>query len=715
MVKGPRRNRIARLSRAGRTAIRWKLLVLALLPVLLALPVTLALAVYWGGKFGQEQLYIKVSTDLAVANDVFERAQRSYLDSLARLAESFNFRTDFSRGDERGLERQIGRAQSDNGFGFLHLTDRQGRIITGAAAGAASRPSPLLERALLGEPAVGIELYSAAELAREDSALADQLRLELLPTERAAPSERRIEDRAMLIRAVYPVRDKHDNVRAVLDGGLILNGNFGFVDAIRDLVYGPGRLPRDSIGTVTVFLDDVRISTNVPLAPGERALGTRVSQEVRRQVLERGEPWIDRAFVVNDWYISAYEPIVDVNGKRVGMLYAGFLEAPFRNHLTRALTILVLTFIGIAAVSAGLGIQGAKSIFRPLETMSAVVGATRAGRHRRVGPVKSRDEIGTLARELDAMLDLLAERNRQIRDAADSLERKVEERTAELKHRNAELERTIALLRETRRALVASEKLAALGELSAGMAHEINNPMAVILGNLDIISTELGDATEPVRGEIELIVSQVYRVKDIIDSLLQYARPADYAGWIETLDVNELVQDTLKLVAHLLRRSGIGIELELSASQPIRIARQDLQQVLVNLLVNAIHAQEQAGITQSPHSGQDVVKPIRVSSEDWEKKGARIQVTDNGPGVQPELVDAIFTPFFSTKTVGTGGGLGLFVSHVLLRRYGGNITVSSPPGQGAEFNLWLLAEPRFDEDDTLLAAQLKETMGRGEM
>jgi two-component system NtrC family sensor kinase len=256
----------------------------------------------------------------------------------------------------------------------------------------------------------------------------------------------------------------------------------------------------------------------------------------------------------------------------------------------------------------------------------------------------------------------------------------------------------------------------------------------VILGNLDVLSAELGDAAEPVRAEIELIIAQVYRVKDIIDSLLQYARPADYAGWIETLDVNELVQDTLKLVAHLLRRSGTGVELDLAATHPIRIARQDLQQVLVNLLVNAIHAQEQGASKLDPSgepdgepayepasepvsnpvndqaNGQYTLRPIRVSTADWEHKGARIQVSDNGPGIEPELIDDVFTPFFSTKTVGTGSGLGLFVSHVLVRRYGGNITVRSAPGGGAEFNLWLLAEPRFDEDDRLRAEQLKETM-----
>jgi len=121
-----------------------------------------------------------------------------------------------------------------------------------------------------------------------------------------------------------------------------LNRNYDFVDEIRDLVYGPGSLAEGSRGTVTVFLDDVRITTNVPGSESARALGTRVSVEVRNTVLEQGTTWIDRAFVVSDWYISAYQPIVDVNGDRVGMLYAGYLEAPFRSDLYR----------GIAATAA---------------------------------------------------------------------------------------------------------------------------------------------------------------------------------------------------------------------------------------------------------------------------------------------------------------------------------------------------------------------------
>ena len=104
----------------------------------------------------------------------------------------------------------------------------------------------------------------------------------------------------------------------------MLNHNLAFIDTINDLVYSAASLPEGSQGTATLFLDDVRISTNVRLFAGTRALGTRVSEAVRQAVLGEGRIWLDRAFVVNDWYVSAYEPVVDTRGRRIGMLYVGF-------------------------------------------------------------------------------------------------------------------------------------------------------------------------------------------------------------------------------------------------------------------------------------------------------------------------------------------------------------------------------------------------------
>lgn len=686
---------VSRLSRIISGSVRYKLLVLVLFPILLVMPVALGLAVYWGRNFTYDQLFIKVNTDLSVSHDVFDRKQRDFLGYLRSLAESYAFRTALGADDGAAIRTLLRQVVADRGLSYLALRAPSGEVRYDGGNDVTLDTSSLFQTAAAGRPRAGIEIFSSTALENISSSLAGGVRLPLIDTPRARPTDRHIEDRGMMIRVAYPVVDAAGIVEGVLDGGVLLNNNFEFVDAIRDLVYGPGSLPSGSIGTVTVFLDDVRISTNVPVRPGERALGTRVSNEVRTRVLDRGETWIDRAFVVNDWYISSYEPIVDVNGERVGMLYAGFLEAPFRSALWRALAILVLMFVVLMVLSALVAVRGAKTIFKPIEAMSAVVRATRTGEARRVGTVRSRDEVGELAREFDAMLDLLQERNREIQSWADQLEDKVAERTAELEQKNLDLRRTIAALRDTRAQLVVAEKLAALGELTAGVAHEINNPTQVMLGNLEVIEQQLGESAEPVRDEIRLVIDQIYRIQDIINNLLQYARPDEYAGYLTDVDVNELVMATLKLVRHLRKEKTFTIELSLEAIARVRISSHELQQVLVNLLVNAIQA--------LPGDGGVVT----VKSRDWENRGVAISVEDNGAGMDADSLNRVFNPFYSTKGQGGGTGLGLSVSYGLIRRYGGNIKADSTPGEGSRFTLWLLTEPDMITDDQTIAEQLR--------
>ena len=683
-----------RLNRAVRETVRYKLLVLVLFPILLVMPIVLALAIYWGAKFTYDQLFIKVNTDLTVADDIFGRIREDYLNRLGRLAESYAFRTALDADNRNAIQQQLSELKNTAAFTYLHITDISGNHLYEDAPGRHSRSSSSLLTAAQGVPIVGVEIFSAEDIASIDPFLARNTELLLLETPRARPTERTVEERGMMIRAIYPVKLANGKIEALLDAGVLLNGNFDFVDAIRDLVYGPGSLLKGSIGTVTVFLDDVRITTNVPLRPGERALGTRVSDEVRSRVLDQGETWVDRAFVVNDWYISAYESILDETGQRVGMLYTGYLEAPYRNSLWRALAVLVLMFVVLMVLSSIVAIRGAKSIFKPLESMTKVVHATRSGEAQRIGKVASQDEIGQLARQFDAMLDLLEERSRQIRDWADQLEDKVAERTAELQRKNTDLLRTIRVLRETRQQLVVAEKLAALGELTAGVAHEINNPTQVMLGNLDVITTELGTALGPVQNEVDLIIQQVYRIQEIINNLLQYARPDEFAGYLADVDVNVLVTDTLKLVQHMRRGSSFSIELDLQATRRISINQQELQQVLVNLIVNAIHAL------------RDEDGKIIITSRDWEERGVSISVSDNGVGMEEEQLGSIFNPFYSTKGQGEGSGLGLSVSYGLIRRYGGNISVKSAPGKGSQFTVWLLREPKLVEDEATITEQL---------
>lgn len=674
------------------TSLRYKLLVLVLFPMLMIAFLTVGFVVYWSQDFSQNHLLRRVNTDLNVAHASFVQLQRDYLSQLERLAVSHAFYTAFENRDADRIQDQLAVMRETTGFNFVNVTDLHGRwILTHSLAPAGvSKLGPLHRQVVTwGTPGVDIEIYSAEELERENPRLAEAARITLVETPRAAPSDRKLEDRAMVIRVIVPVRDPKGTMVALLDGGVLLNNSIGLVDDIRNLAYGPESLPEGSYGTVTVFLDDVSISTNVPVSPGERALGTRVSEVVRASVLDQGHTWVDYAFVVNDWYISAYEPIVDVYGKRVGMLYTGFLEAPFRHAYYRTLgAALLLLLLGMLVASLVV-VRGATGIFKPIESIAAVVRDIRKGEDKRVGDLAKDDEIGELAEQFDETLNLLTLRNEQIRQAAERLESKVDERTRELKEKNQRLEETIAQLEAARQQLVSAEKLAALGQLTAGVAHEINNPIAVIQGNMDVLRQELGEDIGRVQVEVDLILEQIARIHSIVDKLLRYSRPSRYGTELQEVEPNRLIDETLVLVEHEIAAKNLYVETDYEATNSITINAQELQQVLVNLLVNAAHA-------------SDTGSCIAISTRNCDG-GVAISIRDQGIGIAPEHLPRVFDPFFTTKRVG-GTGLGLSVSYGLLRRYGGDIKVTSEPGRGTTFEVLLPEKPVFLDDKTRMYA-----------
>lgn len=664
-------------------SLRHKLLVLVLLPILLIAPATVGFAIFWSGVFSHDQLLNRINADLVVAHDHFSRLQQDYLRQLQQLASSYEFLTAYTVGDGERIQNQLSAIRETTGFSFLYVTDLHGRWIYAPDPfkSGTSKLSPLQQEVTkFGTAGVGIEIYSPRDLAQVSGELAQAAVIPLVETPRAGPTSRQFEDRAFVVRAVVPIRDFNGTIVGMIDGGVVLNKNFDLVDAIRNLVFPDESLPAGSIGTVALFLDDVGLSTNVPLDDGSRALGTRVSTVVRDAVLVDGRTWVDRSFVVNEWYISAYRPLIDVYGQRVGMLYIGFLEAPFRNAYLRTVGIsLLLVFIGVV-FAAILAMRGAKSIFKPIESIVSVVHALQAGdEDKRIGEVASRDEIGELAREFDRTLDLLKLRNEEVRLAAERLETKVKERTQELSDKNLRLEETINLLQQTRQQLVAAEKLAALGELTAGVAHEINNPIAVIQGNLELLRHELGNDLGESEVEFDLILAQIQRIHTIVDKLLSYSRPAKHHGMMPVVDLRRVVADTLLLVEHELNSKRLTAKTDFRETLKVRIDARELQQVLVNLLVNAAQA--------SPEGDS-----IEIYTRNWDDRGVVISVRDHGEGIAPEHLPRVFDPFFTTKKA-SGTGLGLSVSIGLIQGYGGHIKARSEKRKGAVFEIYLLTEP----------------------
>jgi C4-dicarboxylate-specific signal transduction histidine kinase len=407
---------------------------------------------------------------------------------------------------------------------------------------------------------------------------------------------------------------------------------------------------------------------------------------VHDAVLERGETWLDRAFVVNDWYVSGYEPLVDGSGRRVGMLYVGYLETPYRMTKYGILALIVGIFAMAMLLAAWFSIRRARSIFQPVERMNDTMRRVEEGESAaRVGEVVAHDELGALASHLDQLLDVIADKTLALQRWGEELDAKVAARTQELSLSNQSLQQAQAQL-------IKSEKLAAIGQLTASVAHEINNPIAVMQGNLDLVREILGEYAEPVHTELKLMDQQVDRMRLIVTQLLQYARPSDYAGYVEAVDVNVVLSSSLVLVEHLLAHTKIRVERRFAATRLAPINRQEMQQVLINLMINAIQTMPEGGTLALRTTDQ---------TDAQGRPGVLTEVCDTGAGLTDAIRERLFRPFFTTKN--DGNGLGLWISVGLVERYGGTITAANrrdmdEGGEGGEdvngavFGVWLPGE-----------------------
>lgn len=654
------------------SSVRHKLLAMALLPLLVVFPL-LVLAIAAWSSFTYERLLItKVRSDLAVARGYFDQTLAEVGSGTRGVARSQQLLQAMADGN---LSNRLATDRQDLGLDFLLLVRQDDPKLRLPATLSALVPRAPAKPAR----AAKIVRLSRDELATLAPHLLPRLKIPLVATRNAAPDARSEEDRALVLLSLQPVHDAAGQAKALLVGGLLLNQNLDFIDHINRIVYPDGALPFGSEGTATLFLDDVRITTNVRLFQDQRAIGTRVSKTVRERVLDRGETWLDRAFVVNDWYVSAYEPLLDAQGQRVGMLYVGFLESPFRWVRHAMLAVMGLIFLGVMALSAWLSVRWARSIFKPVEQMNRTMQRVEEGENAaRVGPLPARDELGALAGHLDQLLNVIDDKTSALRRWGEELDHKVAERTRELEASNASL-------RLAQQQLVKSEKLAAIGQLTASVAHEINNPIAVMQGNLDLIRETLGTHADPVRGELRLLDEQVERMRIIVTQLLQYARPTEYAGYVEALDLNRTVEDCLVLVAHLLGQSGIRVNRELQATRRVGFNRQELQQVIINLMINAVQAMREGGsLTLRTRDAQ-------VGPTEW--PGAALEVLDTGPGLSPAVLERLFSPFFTTRN--DGNGLGLWISVSLLERYGASLQAANrTDATGACFTVTLTTEPQ---------------------
>ncbi|MFC1782065.1 cache domain-containing protein [Planctomycetota bacterium] len=586
----------------------------------------------------------RVRQDLNTAHVFYEQRLAAMENALSYTALGEHFSLSVAQKDLTYLAPRLNKIYKSASLDVLLATDSTGHVIYRAhnpnLFGDSLAEDQLIGLVLKGEEVIsGTLLVPIEKLKKEDPLLAERASIQIIATPKARPSNRIQLASGMMLFSAAAVHNSDGKLTGVLWSGTLLNQNYELVDQVRDTVFHEEQYRGRPLGTATVFQDDVRISTNVLREDNSRAIGSRVSAEVYEHVLEQGNAWVDRAWVVNDWYISAYEPIYDIDNKAVGMLYVGVLEGKFRDVTTRTFTIfgfITLTGLLIAAVVAW---KLAHSISRPISSLASASSIIAQGDFSQTLPVGSADEIGSLTQSFNIMAQSLKERDERLKEL-------------------------------TQLQLSRSEHLASIGRLAAGVAHEINNPLTGILTFAHMLRKNLPENSQD-KKDTDTIIDATTRCSEIVKGLLNFSRQNEPQKKISSL--NSVLDRALNLIKNQANISHINIIKYLDPALPQFLFDQNqIQDVAVNLIVNALDAMAEGG---------DLTVRTGIFDDNAEK-WAQFEVTDTGCGIPPENLERIFDPFFTTKREDKGTGLGLAVSYGIVTKHDGQINISSQVNQG---------------------------------
>jgi len=339
-----------------------------------------------------------------------------------------------------------------------------------------------------------------------------------------------------------------------------------------------------------------------------------------------------------------------------------------------------LGFIIIVSLSVGFFVH--RLVYLPLRDLETGARRLSSGNLEQMIPVRSEDEFGQLAASFNAMTVALGNSHLQLREWGHTLEQKVEKRTQELRIAEAETART--------------EKLASVGLLAAGIAHELNNPLTGVLTFTTLLRKKMPDGSADAE-DLDLVIRETKRCATIIRRLLDFAR--EKAPEKKFTDLNLVIEDTARIIERPASFRDIEIAMDLDPDLPQVWVDADLiKQVIMNMLVNAQHAIE--------HEGSITVRSRRFPQPKSPEPGGQqvpmveISIIDTGCGITEKNLKRIFDPSFTSREVGKGTGLGLSVSHGIVRAHGGVIEVESAVGKGSTFRIYLPLAPRGGEAES---------------
>jgi len=433
----------------------------------------------------------------------------------------------------------------------------------------------------------------------------------------------------------------------ILIAGCWLDGANYFVDQIQNIVFEDSFYKKKRVGTVTIFNGDERVATTVLLSNGQRAVGTQVSEAVKQQTLIRGIPWIGRAQVLDDWYLACYEPIKDIHGNIIGMLYMGELEAVTKDARTFVLflTLFIILLIMFIALFVRLR-QTTRLLKRIYKLRKSAIEFSQGNFSTRVEQDSTGDEISELVSVFNSMLETI-ENDR------------------------------LKLIKQQE---LVEEANANYLDMLGFVTHELRNSLGSALFNVISLKEGVyGETSEEVKEGLNIVEDSLKYLKEITNNYLQLSRLEQGELYFEKKEVNlqkDVIQPVLNDISKLLEMKKLKVENEIPENFVLPADINLMRVVYENLLGNAVKYGKEEG-------------NIKISASRTEGGQIQLIVWNDGPPIEPQLITSLFHRFkrYDTKTPDgkKGAGLGLFIVKRIIELHGGEVSVHSEKDKGTSF------------------------------
>ncbi|MBB6067053.1 cache domain-containing protein [Methanococcus maripaludis] len=489
--------------------------------------------------------------------------------------------------------------------------------------------------------------YTSIEVLDKDSIkyenVGELVNIDIKGTDDSIDYSDSVQDSAMALVSIEPIYDKNGKLLGAAMAADILNKDYSIVDTVKDA----------SKDATTIFLDGVRVSTNVQ-DNGGRAIGTLVSKEVYNHVVLDGKTYYGRAFVVNEWYLTAYEPIYDSDNEIIGMLFVGTPESKFlalQANVRNQTFVVGLIGLLIALIVSYLINRG---IIKPLEQLKQGAEWVSNGRYDQKVVVDSDDEFGELAKAFNKMAT-------QINISDEKLKKHAEE------------------LKTSYNELKELDKLKS--ELIAIVSHELRTPLTSIKGYVELVlDGTMGTINDSQKKCLQVADDNIVRLRRLIESMLDLSKieRGELEMYREKVNLKAIVCDVIEYLKPLATEKNIKLNKEVE-DIAIEADKDRITQVLTNLIENAIKF--------SPANESILVSGV------LEDEHIHLKVTDRGAGIPKKDMEKIFNRFYqvdsSTKRKKGGSGLGLAVCKSIVEAHKGSIWVESELGKGSTFHIIL--------------------------